>query len=587
MKTTKYLVVGLLLVFFSKLNAQGIESPLLKQYKDAKNFYQQGNFNLAMEAFKPLIQSEEKNAYTPYASFYFALSAYKQDYIPMAKNMLLQIKQQYPKWSRTPEVNIWLAKIYFENKEYNSALQVLSSVESDYTDKLKAYELSTIEESQTLKDLYYKNEEDKLIAEELAERISNQPLASRDQLLLTEIIERHDLDTQKLNVSLVTKSVYKDEYHIALLLPFMVENLKPEDRRKVNQFVLDFYEGVKMAVDTLKSSDISIKLHAYDTKRDSAATARILEKEELKGMDVILGPLFANQINIVKEFAYRNKINLINPFYSNSEIIGNNPFSFLYQPTSETVGKLAADFVSKNARNKVGIILYGESAQDEVLAKAYKETIQKDSFDIIAFKKIEKDGSREILDMLLISNKKIKEVSTEEAKDKLNIALDSIGHIFVASNDDLISTKVISAVETRGDSIMVIGSAAWLDLPAISYETYLRLNTVLYAPAHISTDSESYESFRDRYLKKRKEAPPKYAEDGYELMMLLGKSLDEYGKYFQVGWSKEKTITGEISQGYNYQNSNSNTLVPILTFEDGEMQLIIKKEDLRDGDKNK
>jgi len=587
MKMMKYLVVCLVVVVSSNLCAQGIESPQLKQYQDAKAFYVDGKYNLAMEAFKPLIQAEDNNPYTPYASFYFALSAYNEGYLPLAKNMLLQIKKQSPKWSRTPEVNIWLAKIHFENKDYNSALQVLSSVESDFTTKLKKYEVKKIDDIDQMKELYTNHSDDNVIAEELAYRISQQSLASRDQLLLTELIERHDLDHKKLDVSVITKTVYKDEYHVALLLPFMVENLEPNERRKVNQFVLDFYEGIKVAVDTLSKSGVDIELHAYDTKRDTIETARILKKEELKGMDLIIGPLFTSQIEIVKEFAYRNKINLINPFYSNSEIIGNNPFSFLYKPTSETVGEQAAEYVINNARNKVGIIYYGDGKQDEVMAQAYKARIEKDSFNIITYKRIKKDSSRSILDMLLISDGKIKEASTEEAKEKLTIGLDSVGHIFVASNDDLISTKVISAVETRGDSIMVVGSAAWLDLPAISYETYLRLNTVLYAPAYISTRSNDYDAFRNHYLQKHRKTPPKYAEEGYELMMLLGKSLDEYGKYFQLGWGKKNNIPGAISFGYNYQNSNSNTLVPILTFEDGDMRTIIKMQEDSDGDKNK
>ena len=39
------------------------------------------------------------------------------------------------------------------------------------------------------------------------------------------------------------------------------------------------------------------------------------------------------------------------------------------------------------------------------------------------------------------------------------MALDSVGSIFIASDDPLHHTKVISSVETRGDSLVIVGSS--------------------------------------------------------------------------------------------------------------------------------
>jgi len=588
MKSFKYLaVVGLLFICTISI-AQDQSVDYSKQYTGAQLLFSQGNYNLAMEAFKPLIQADENNPYSSYASFYYAISAYREGYLPMAKNMFLQIKQVYPKWSKLTEVNFWLAHIYFENKEYNSALNVLKSIEDkkqqDFIKDLKKYHISGIEDLTVLKSLYEFNDSDELVGQILAERIAKKPLASRDQQLLEDLINKFDLDAEQLNVSHVTQSIFKDEYKVAVLLPFMVDNLEPVDKRKVNQFVIDVYEGMKLAVDSLRNSGVNVKLFAYDTRRDSVTTSRLLEKEEMKGMDAIVGPLFPKPIELVKEFAYANKINAVNPFFTNSEIIGNNPFSFLYKPSSEKVGAQAAEYVSGVARNKVGIIFYGDQKQDSVLAHAYKARIEKDSFNIIINKKIEKDSSRCILDLLLISNQKIKEASTEEARENYDIALDSIGHIFVASKNDLISTKVISAVETRGDSIMVVGSAEWLELPAINYETYLRLGVKLYAPSYMPKDTLGFDNFRKRYVKRHKMSPTDFSSDGFELMMLLGTSLKEYGKYFQLGWSEAGYIPGFISYGYNYSYSNSNQVVPILSFEDDQVKVILNRE-ISDGDK--
>lgn len=592
MKTLRYLLFVSLIAFSTLASGQTPEEDYSKKYTGAKLLFSQGNYKLAMEAFKPLIQENENNKYAAYASFYYAISAYKQGYLPMAKNMLLQIKQLYPNWSKIDEVNLWLGVVYFELEEYNSALNALNEIKKgkkdQYTQNLKAFYLSKVENTEVLKSVFDNYPEEEVLGKILAQRIAAQPLTDRDQQLLEKLINKFDLDTEQLNVSMVTETVYKDTYKVAVVLPFIMSKLEPNEKPKVNQFVIDLYEGIKLAVDTLQKSGIDIQLLAYDTQRDSAITAAILEKPELKGVDVIIGPLSRKPTMLVTDFGYQNKINVINPFFASSEIIGNNPFSFLYRPSSEVVGQRAAEYVSKIAKNKNGIIFYsGDSKQDSVLAFSYKKAIEEEGFNIIINKKINKDSTRAILDLLLISNRKIKEASTEEARDKFKIAPDSVGHIFVASDNDLISSKVISAVETRGDSITVVGSANWMELPAINYDTYDRLETILYAPALINKETEQFSAFRDKYISIHKKAPSNMVTDGFELMMFLGKSLKKHGKYFQLGWNKAGYMPGYLAYGYNYKQANTNLLVPIISFEGEEMEVIIKKEDKRDENRKK
>src|SRR5262245_34090773 len=82
-----------------------------KQYKHAREFYNEGKYNLAMEAFKPLMVYDKNNPYPEYASFFYALSALNQNYHAVARDMLLQVKKLYPEWDQLNEVNYWLAKI--------------------------------------------------------------------------------------------------------------------------------------------------------------------------------------------------------------------------------------------------------------------------------------------------------------------------------------------------------------------------------------------------------------------------------------------------------------------------------------------
>ena len=112
---TPFLVRLLLVaVLLTVLNPAAYAQDYKRQYKNAKDFYKDGNYSLAMEAFKPLMVYDQNNSYPEYASFYYAMSALKQNFSAVAKDELLQIKRLYPEWDQMNEVNFWLAKIYLD-----------------------------------------------------------------------------------------------------------------------------------------------------------------------------------------------------------------------------------------------------------------------------------------------------------------------------------------------------------------------------------------------------------------------------------------------------------------------------------------
>ena len=549
------------------------------EYQKGKQFYKEGKHALAMEVFKPLIEESEEHAYEPYASFYYALAAYHENYLPLAKDMLLQLKTRYRNWQQLDEANFWLAHIYFDQKQYYQALNALKEIRGDEWKEdiagLKYEYFSQIEEAGLLQQLYMDNEDDEVLGKLLAKHIASQSLVNQDQKLLAEIIERFELNPASYNVMDVQKSEFKDEYKVAVLLPFMNDDLEPNLKRKVNQFVIDLYNGIKLAADTLKAQGKHIRLYAYDTKRSARVTKEIVEQEEMKGMDMIIGPLYAQPIAIVNEFSFQNKINVINPLSSNADVIGDNPFAFMFYPSNEAIGRASARYAAAHTNAKPAIVFYEENENDSAMAYAYKQRIEQDSIKVIAMRGMRKDETRQILDMLLIANQKVTSSTDSAAREAYTIKLDSIGHIFVASNNDLISSKVLSAVETRGDSIVVIGSADWMNLPVIKYDTYQKLGVVLYAPNYFDKLTRNYGDFRRRYVLKHKVIPTKYAEIGYELMYLMGNSLDKYGKYMQVGWRKEGYMPGFLTDGIDYSGSNDNLRIPILHFDNHGMNIIV------------
>jgi predicted negative regulator of RcsB-dependent stress response len=574
-----FIIVNCQLINVNCLNAQ---VNYQSQYSTAKGFFTHGNYSLAMEAFKPLIQYNQGNSFSEYASFYYALSAYNQGYGAVAKDMLSQIKTLYPAWDKMDEVNFWLAKIHADRGEASQALQTLASIKNAKialeTVALKKHVVTSVNDVELLKSFLQQYSNDEIVARQLAEVLSKQPsIEGTDLELLEKIISKFNFKKSEF-ISEIPKSIKKPVYNVSLLFPFVVNTLDPSATRKRNQFVLDLYQGMKLAVDTLAKQGIKVKLNAYDTERSPEKIKKLLMYDEIKNTDLIVGPLFQEENGLVQEFSSANQINLFNPISNNFELVSKNPYGFLFQTSFETLGTHSARFLSSYQPNKKCIVFYGESKRDSILAANFKKEAELLGVEILNFQRITKEGSKKIMDILATPT----EYDEFKYAKQFTLPKDSLGSVFVASDDPIIYTKVFSSVETRGDGVIVVGSENWLDQAAVDYEKYQSLRVILAAPNYTDSNNKWYKAFQRKFIKtygrsSSYSAYANYAKIGYDFILFVGHALHKHGVYFQEGLMKESWAPGFLTEGYDYTNSRDNHLVPFIRFEGGKPEVINKQ----------
>ncbi len=569
------LIVNCLLLIVNCANAQ---TDYKQQYSIAKRLYADGKYNLAMESFKKLIPYDQSNPYSEYASFYYAVSAYHQGYGSVAKDMFSQIKTLYPTWDKLDEVNIWLAKIHFDSKDYFQGLRILGGIKNSKTLKeiapLKKQAIASIEDVETLKAMHENYPEDEIIGEKLVRELSKNLTRMNDQELLEGIINKLKLKKSDF-INETPASVHKDVYSVSVLFPFVVNMLDLTPTRKRNQFVLDLYEGMKLAVDTLAKQGTKISLRAYDTERNQEKIKRILETKELRNTDLIVGPLFQEENKLVQEFSSVNQINVFNPISNNTDLIRSNFYGFLFQPGFEALGEQAAQFLIDQDSTRKCMVFYGESKRDSTLAASFVKRASKSGLKILRTERVTKENSGKIIDILATPTE------FDEFKYPIQFTLpkDSLDCIFVASDDPLVYTKVISSVETRSDSVTIVGSENWLDQSAVDYEKYQSLNIILTGSNFSAINNKWYQAFQRKFIRTHgrissTSAYTNYAKLGYDFMLFVGNALKKHGVYFQEALKKEKRVPGYLTEGYDFQNSRDNQYVPFIQFERGKLVVV-------------
>lgn len=547
-----------------------------RQYTNAKTLFRDGKYNLAMETFKPLIAYDKNNPYSQYASFYYALSAYHQGFKPLARTSFNEIKKLSPGWDKMDEVNFWIGKINMEDREYFQALKVWSTIQDkglqSLVESLKTKSLADVTDVETLRMMREEHPRDAVVGRQLASQLSKNATTAADKALLDELIRTYNLNRAEFVVE-APKSYFKDTYSVSLVMPFMVNTLEPSAGVKRNQNVLDFYEGMKLAVDTLAKQGVKISLRAYDTERNAGKIRNVLATEELKNTDLLVGPFFQEEVKPLADFSSSNSINLFNPLHNNIELLGSNPFAFMFQPSLESMGRKAGEFASANAKRKTFLVFYGTTRRDSALAASFTAAALAKGMKPIGSHRLSREQSASILTILTTPT----ELDDYKNAKQFSLKKDSVGAIFVASDDALIYAKVISGIETRGDQIPVLGSESWIEQHTIDLEKFQNLPITLIAPNFVDTSRPYAKAFARKYVKTHGRVPTTYSSTGYEMMLFLGNQLKKNGVYFQEAMTKAGVIPGYIMEGRNYQAGRSNDLVPFVRFDNGNLRVIDRK----------
>ena len=131
----------------------------------------------------------------------------------------------------------------------------------------------------------------------------------------------------------------KDRYTISFVLPFSTDEgelLKLMGEDKITGYQplasLEFYEGALIALDTLERLGIKLNIHVFNHLKDSLSTAMLLQKEEIKKSDVIIGPVFNESLKAAAAVAKNQEVYLVSPLSPSNMFTDSNKYFVMANP---------------------------------------------------------------------------------------------------------------------------------------------------------------------------------------------------------------------------------------------------------------
>ena len=323
----------------------------------------------------------------------------------------------------------------------------------------------------------------------------------------SELFERINSDTKR-----------KNQLKVAVMLPFMLNGGNQGEQMRM----VEYYQGVLMAINELKKNGTSFDIHTYDTQNNATTVRQILARSEMKDMDLIIGPGHATHIPAISAFSEQNKIRLVVPFTSKCDEVFGNPY--LYQvntPQSYLYSEVYEHFLRKFRGNNIIFVDAGDGETDKrEFIGGFKQEL-KDQH--IPFREINANSKESIEQALQAGTENIL-IPTSGS----NIAL-------IKLLPYLKALKLSWEAEETPDkySLHLFGYPEWQTYTTDHLDDFYTFDTYFYTSFYANNLSVSVvnfqKEFRQWYHKEILNTYPKYAILGYETAHYLLKGLSLYG----------------------------------------------------------
>jgi LysM repeat protein/ABC-type branched-subunit amino acid transport system substrate-binding protein len=336
------------------------------------------------------------------------------------------------------------------------------------------------------------------------------------------------------------------KYKVALLLPLfagytMVDAAMPVDSINEEGTYIsvqkqhglrgrnfaEFYEGFLLAVDSLKKSGLSVDLYVKDTEHDTLNTVKIIRELKTIQPDLIIGPVYSEDVAIAGRYANLGQIGLVSPLSTRHSLVSANPEIIQVMPSRQSEGIALARYLKENFTGKF------------ILIRGADSTSRSNSW---RFKKYFLDSSNadsmvppvQLIDYML-SDSLISVMDKVLSREQENI-------IIVFSENEAEVSRLVTVLYMKSSAcpIRLFGMPAWQTWENVDLDYLHHLQLYLITPFYTNFASAATKQFLRKCRSQYDYEPYEISPSGYTFSMLgydIGfyflSALKQYGKAFR------------------------------------------------------
>lgn len=303
-----------------------------------------------------------------------------------------------------------------------------------------------------------------------------------------------------------------------------------------------FYEGALLAIDSLQQMGIKIDLEIWDTEQKASKVKNFVSSGILNNADLIIGPVYPNELKEISEFVIKKKIPLVSPLSPSEEQTKDNENFFQVNPTREYTSEKTNEYIISTYRNGNIVVLQtsnaAHEAEEEVskLKRELETSGGKDWGTKIRLCNFRKDGYASLHEMM--------------EKDRKNI-------LVLSTNNEAEASVVVSNMKTLAADfdVVVIGNSRMPQFESIDPENYHLGNMEFLTPYWPDPSKEVTRSFIHNFRVYFRADPDQYSIQGYDVTFFFIKAMSDFGSDIRKCVNSEKA--GLVQGTYHFSKTPS------------------------------
>lgn len=327
-------------------------------------------------------------------------------------------------------------------------------------------------------------------------------------------VEQKRQEAAQAVLQAAAKKSGKSHLNVAVVLPFK-ENTERGGK------MVEFYQGFLMAADSVRKLGTSVDVYAYHSGAGVADINAILEREEIKHMDAIFGPLDGVQANVLSTFCQQHQLRLVMPFATTNTYGLNNPYVYLASPSSDAVTRGGAAMVAKRFTNSNIVVAYAGAADNKRGTNFVSQLIQQMS---------SRSGSPRHLDI---------DAENTEYLQALNLSRHNLVVVNTTSQQALQKAvrKLRAFQKEHPDcKISLLGYPEWSTYQGSILQDFHALDTYVFSSFYRNPSETRIQALEQRFKANFHhdliKTSPRYGIMGLDLGFYFMRGLSQLGDYF-------------------------------------------------------
>ncbi len=324
---------------------------------------------------------------------------------------------------------------------------------------------------------------------------------------------------------------------VAVILPFSKneEKVSAESQKMIN-----IYQGFLLAVDSLKQRGYNVEVFAYDEVSPATPVSTILQRSEMKDMQLIVGPIRQWNVKSVADFAHQNGITHVVPLSNELSLVNEHPTTFQVNSNSS--------LMYNQVYNRFSLI----HKDHNIIFVSMNDRGDNMSY-IVDFKKdLDSKGIK-------YSAGTVSDLATVRDALKMgtnNVIIPTSGSATAFEN----LCKKIDGLELSSEyTVQFFGFPEWQTL-AGKYDKQLgkyqcQFFTSFYSNSLSSRTQQFNGRFRRWFNQDQYNSFPKYGELGYDIGAYFIKGLHDYGSAFYENLHNYSYVSMEFPMMFEKKNS--------------------------------